>query len=101
MTINEAIKVINPDDHGPEAAEILNGFNDLSEGVQEAHRVVIAALRTRQATTKLDRSKWKKCQACPSDLSVWWYCPFCGRPRINEAWAELERRMNSGTTDIF
>lgn len=27
------------------------------------------------------------------------YCPFCGRPLTEEAWAELERRMNGGATD--
>lgn len=28
------------------------------------------------------------------------YCPLCGRPLTEEAWAELERRINDGTTDI-
>lgn len=28
------------------------------------------------------------------------YCPFCGRPLTEEAWAELERRVNGGTTDL-
>lgn len=46
MTIKEAIKVIDPDYHGEEVAEILNRYDDLSEGVREAHRIVIAALRT-------------------------------------------------------
>ena len=27
------------------------------------------------------------------------FCPFCGRPLTEEAWAELERRINGGTTD--
>lgn len=27
------------------------------------------------------------------------YCPFCGRPLTEEALAELERKMNNGTTD--
>lgn len=27
------------------------------------------------------------------------YCPFCGRPITEEAWAELERRINDGAAD--
>lgn len=27
------------------------------------------------------------------------YCPHCGRPLTEDAWAELERRINSGATD--
>lgn len=34
MTIDEAIKVINPDEHDPRAVEILNRFDDLN--VQQA-----------------------------------------------------------------
>lgn len=65
----------------------------------DAIRLAVSALRFQQVHTKLNRSRWPKCPVCPSDLSVWWYCPFCGRPRIEEAWAELERRINSGTVD--
>lgn len=28
------------------------------------------------------------------------FCPNCGRPLTDKAWAELERRINGGTTDI-
>lgn len=27
------------------------------------------------------------------------YCPFCGKPLTEEAWVELERRINGGKTD--
>lgn len=27
------------------------------------------------------------------------FCPMCGRPLTEAAWAELERRINGGTTD--
>lgn len=27
------------------------------------------------------------------------FCPMCARPLTEEAWAELERRINDGTTD--
>lgn len=27
------------------------------------------------------------------------YCPFCCRPLTEEAWAEMERRINGGTAD--
>lgn len=43
------------------------------------------------------------------DVGPYWetvkikFCPFCGRPLTEEAWAELERRIggNDGKTDIF
>lgn len=32
-------------------------------------------------------------------LGDFMFCPFCGRPLTEEAWAELERRINGGTAD--
>lgn len=30
-------------------------------------------------------------------LGYFKFCPYCGRPITDEAWAELERRINDGT----
>lgn len=32
-------------------------------------------------------------------LGDFMFCPFCGRPLTEEAWAELEGRINGGATD--
>lgn len=66
--------------------------------------VGIAALRAQQTPATLDRSRWEGCNwciwFCPGVTGDphWYYrfCPICGRPLIEEAWAELERRINGG-----
>ena len=68
------------------------------------------ALRAQQIPGKLDRSRWEGCGVCngcgvggSNELLCSGeeakYCPFCGCPLTEEAWAELERRINGGTTD--
>lgn len=54
---------------------------------------------------KLDRSRWEGCELCGDqdvlECMLTWerkYCNNCGRPLTEEAWAELERRIN-GTVD--
>lgn len=88
--------------------------------LKEACRMAVAALRAWQNPVKLDRSRWEGCERCTSGLpekgfphEFWvdaeaiyypdtefgWegelvsYCPHCGRPLTEEAWAELERRI--------
>lgn len=70
------------------------------------------ALSAQQAPTKLDRSRWKGCEFCLSERQdqgpcvcacssfnisnkqyATRFCPACGKPLIEEAWAELERRI--------
>lgn len=55
------------------------------------------ALKEKQ-TVKLDRSQWEGCYSCGDMLKKSRmvklgrnYCPRCGRPLTEEAWAELER----------
>lgn len=89
----------------------------------KALEMAIAALRAQQ--TKLDRSLWDGCDWCksaerPADEHkcgemfavrgvVYTYCgdgethgtlerfcPLCGKPLTEEAWAELERRIKGG-----
>lgn len=73
------------------------------------------ALRAQKTPAKLDRSRWKGCFICKgatyldgdvcvsgthfARLSQFDFCPDCGRPLTEEAWAELERRINDGTID--
>ena len=43
----------------------------------------------------IDREKWEPCKWCEISWLVMGekYCPSCGRPLTDEAWAELERRV--------
>lgn len=68
----------------------------------EALNMAIDALRGQQDPVKLDRSRWEKCRGCDlckNDYAVYHifpyykFCPMCGRPLTEEAWAELERRI--------
>lgn len=65
---------------------------DKKDGFCEAIGVAVNALRAQQ--TKLDRSRWEKCGKCSFSERYHQYCPECGRPQTEEAWAELERRIN-------
>lgn len=45
---------------------------------------------------KLDRSRWEGCEYCKETVPKWYlwkFCPDCGKPLTEEAWAELERRI--------
>lgn len=90
----------------------------------EAMRLAVDALRAQR--TQLDRSRWEWCDFCekacrnciysggamgrePCRSCVGFskfvsrfpgeYCRECGRPLTEQAWAELERRVNGGKTD--
>lgn len=72
--------------------------------IGEAFQMAASALRSQ--SVKLNRSPWEECGQCKPggqlELVVdceWSYCPYCGRPLTEEAWAELERRIggNDGT----
>lgn len=85
----------------------LINVNDLGRYtvVIAGHRYVpwtsLAEVPTAQQTTeKLDRRRWCGCETCKGGrYRSGGYCPGCGRPLTEEAWAELERRINDGTTD--
>ena len=110
-----------------EAIEIFEGISELEgisifyqpggkagkltiHGIKKASKIAISALRVQQAHAKMDRRWWEGCVVCngcgvggSSELLCSGgeakYCPFCGRPLTEEALAELERRINGGTTD--
>ena len=66
---------------------------------------------------RIDREKWEPCHSCDSKclicminetdkcrrckyykyyLPLYQFCPKCGRPLTDEAWAELEKRLGGG-----
>lgn len=77
--------------------------------IGEALNMAIAALRAQQTPAKLDRSRWEGCFLCKdvtylggdvcisgthyTGLSEFNFCPNCGRPLTEEAWAELEKKL--------
>ena len=67
---------------------------------EESTRQILRSLPSAPSSppAKLDRSRWEGCRFC---IGFWNYgfCPECGRPLTEEAWAELERRINGGTAD--
>lgn len=94
-----------------EAIKIFESWAECKyEPTRQAAELAVAALRAQQTTTKLDRSRWEWCVVCNRcgvsgsnkllcNGAEAQYCPFCGHPLTDEAWAELERRINGGTTD--
>lgn len=105
MTREEAINVL----------EQRCGYTRLEYAA--ALRMAMNALRAQQSPAELDRSRWEGCEYCNDTLKKYRYinacdigkrcliydtpryCPICGRPITEEAWAELERRIKGGTTD--
>lgn len=128
MTNEEAIKALSLMEHVEsivatyEPGEIRN--DTTVRELKEACRVAITVLRAQQEPMKQDRSRWEGCHHCnnkccctcihstkdmndepccaccsASEYKAGEYCPNCGRPLTEEAWAELERRINGGTID--
>lgn len=90
MTNEEAIRVLETDCHSP--------FPFTPGELDKACRMGADALRAQKTPAKLDRIRWEGCCLC---AGFWNYnfCPECGRPITEDAWAELERRINGGTID--
>lgn len=95
-----------------EAIKHLNSYigNDCyTDFHQEVCKMAVAALRAQPA--KLDRSRWEGCEWCENTgaviieqhhafrskrkrgSAVAIYCPSCGKPLTEDAWAELEWRI--------
>lgn len=121
MTTEEAIKIL-------ETGVEFPNFKHTADDVDEACKMAIAAFRAQQTLAKLDRSRWEGCDYCndpsphrdcvlPDGTEQFLcskdglfgdcyinerrihFCPMCGCPITEEAWTELERRLNDGAVD--
>lgn len=129
MTIEEAIKILDPET-SRETLLRYEDNEECVEAVNEACLVACAALRAQQAPARLDRIRWKGCEYCndpqpykdcvlPDGTERFLcalddqplpscyintrhveFCPHCGRPLTEEAWAELERRIEGNDGEI-
>ena len=66
---------------------------------------------TREEAIKLDRNRWEECvvcnrcgvggsnELCCNGIEAQ-YCPFCGHPLTEKAWAELERKIGVLQTKV-
>ena len=107
MTREEAIKILELETRQEALIPYLDRpMEKMLDAMIEASRMGASALRAQPA--KLDRSRWEGCTWCGDKGIINCgikvnqpYCPACGRPFTEEAWAELERRIgeNNGTTD--
>lgn len=78
---------------------------DYSENKKCEHYKEDGSCWTPYPPAKLDRSRWEGCKDCKRQWGVLhdrtsrfeirrkMFCGSCGRPLTEEAWAELERRM--------
>lgn len=83
-----------------EAIKILSAWAKCNyKPTRDTAELAISAIHSRQTPAKLDRSRWEECPDCWLWEGSRRFCPDCGRPLTEEAWAELERRINDGTTD--
>lgn len=112
MNTEEAIMILTPSSKD-EALEDCKDYRLRRTEEFEAIQMAVSALRTQLEYAKLDRSRWNGCKLCTEDEIVIQldsdfefalpaeYCPNCGRPLTEEAWADLERRIgcNDEKTD--
>lgn len=101
MTKEEAIEILENGDFWDLCVVPYVDSNRPAMESLEALDMAIVALRAQPA--KLG-SRWEGCSWCTGFCPEvtgdpnWNYkfCPNCGRPLTEEAWAELERRMSGG-----
>lgn len=73
-------------------------FMRMNEGdvLMEAAKMLLA----QQAPSKLDRSRWEGCYVCShitakgADATGYSFCPVCGRPLTETAYAKLEEHID-------
>ena len=103
MTLQEAIETVENGELWDKC--IIPGDNDAVMKFHKALDVMIAEIQAKQEPVKLDRNGWKKCEWCKTygigavAFDGQKYCGYCGHPLTEEAWAELERRINGGKID--
>lgn len=105
MTIEEALDMLEYGDW------FQSVYNNLPESTANKVAEAIEALAK---VVHIDREKWEPCHSCDSKclicmvnethkcrickdykyyLPLYQFCPKCGRPLTDQAWAELEKRM--------
>ena len=123
MTLEEAARILDPETTRESLRKYGSCQEKCVQIVEEACRVAVLAIRNGHSPLKIKRENWKpcgemcrkncaNCDHCADELwgdanyckdcqgyskwetSVHKYCERCGRPRNDEAWAELERRLN-------
>ena len=110
MTREEAIKAIGLMEH-VESIVLTYDPGERREDttvreLKEACRVTAAALRAQQSVN-LDRSRWEGCRFCGDEEVVNFllakkekFCPYCGHPITEGAWADLERRIGGNDETV-
>lgn len=102
MTREDAIRILILCDKKPNLK--------YTEGmIKTAQEVAAAIVIGQKPTAKLDRGRWNGCDTCKNPIFATCcrgllnepvnYCPNCGKPLTEEAWAELYRKIggNDGT----
>ena len=101
MTIEEALDMLEYGDW------FQSVYNNLPESTANKVAEAIEALAK---VVHVDRKNWGPCQSCDSNminetdkcrrckdykyyLPLYQFCPKCGRPLTDQAWAELEKRL--------
>lgn len=105
MTIEEALDMLEYGDW------FQSVYNNLPESIANKVAEAIEALAK---VVHIDQKKWEPCQSCDSKcltcminetdkcrrckdykyyLPLYQFCPVCGRPLTDQAWAELEKRL--------
>lgn len=102
LTNEEAALLIDP--KTSRLAFLNLSYNPELQRVAGDEACRIAAWVLREHSAALDRSRWDGCDCCTIGdgefrrlLDKWGYedfCPQCGRPLTEQAWAELERRLS-------
>lgn len=120
MTREEAIKILSPNSKS-RLVRAVDGFLP-SQKVLSALEMAVSAIYAHHTT--LDRSRWEGCTHCDDrccctckysvtrptfppcrecGMGLMYdpqnFCPNCGRPLTEVAWAELERRIRGNDGD--
>lgn len=97
----KAISYITEEIRSLELAPELNGCPMKPEWAEQLDimRTCLEAVSA-YPPAHIDREAWEPCMLCknPKSLNLFLemncrYCPKCGRPLTEEAWAELEKRL--------
>lgn len=94
MTHEEALDILENgnwfsyvDNNAPQStvSKVAEAINTLARNIRTTHG-------------HINREKWEPCECCRSakfmnGQSMYNFCPSCGRPMTDQAWDELEKRL--------